>query len=81
MRAIGSVLVLTLLLQGSIAQSVLWSRLYLPANSRGCLPQVATVDQAGNLVLAARYIMDAGHFAVVVLKYSPQGDLLWAAHH
>jgi hypothetical protein len=78
MRAIGSVLVLTLLLQGSIAQSVLWSRLYLPANSRGCLPQVATVDQAGNLVLAARYIMDAGHFAVVVLKYSPQGDLLWA---
>ena len=78
MRAIGFVLVLTLLLQESVAQSVLWSRLYLPAGSRGCLPQVAAVDQAGNLLLAARYIMDAGHFAVVLLKYSPQGDLLWA---
>ena len=78
MRAIGLVLILTLLLQVGVAQSVLWSRLYLPSNSRGCLPQVAAVDQAGNLLLAARYIMDAGHFAVVVLKYSPQGDLLWA---
>jgi hypothetical protein len=67
-----------MLLQGVLAQSVLWSRLYLPASSRGCFPQVAAVDSAGNLVLAARYIMDAGHFAVVLLKYSPQGDLLWA---
>lgn len=71
-------LALTLLLQGVQAQSVLWSRLYLQSGSRGCLPQAAAVDSAGNLLIAARYIMDAGHFAVVLLKYSPQGDLLWA---
>ncbi|MCS7065952.1 MAG: hypothetical protein NZL85_06700, partial [Fimbriimonadales bacterium] len=77
MRAIGLFLVLILLLQGGQAQSILWSRLYLQPNSRGCLPQVATADHAGNLLIAARYIMDAGHFAIVLLKYSPQGDLLW----
>jgi len=78
MRATSLTLVLTLLLQGVQAQSILWSRLYLLSGSRGCLPQVAAVDNAGNLLIAARYIMDAGHFAVVLLKYSPQGDLLWA---
>ncbi len=78
MRTIGLIFGLSLLLQGVLAQSILWSRLYLLSGSRGCLPQVATVDAEGNLLIAARYIMDAGHFAVVLLKYSPQGDLLWA---
>ncbi|GBC91650.1 hypothetical protein HRbin15_00104 [bacterium HR15] len=78
MRRTGLLLMLTMLLQGIQAQSVLWSRLYLQTGSRGCFPQVAATDSEGNLLIAARYIMDAGHFAVVLLKYSPQGDLLWA---
>ncbi len=78
MRTLTGLVCLILLVQGGFAQSVLWSRLFVPSGSRGCLPQVATVDSQGNLLIAARYIMDAGHYGVAVLKYSPQGDLLWA---
>ncbi len=78
MRTLTGLLSLILLAQSGFTQSVLWSRLFVPSSSRGCLPQVAAIDSQGNLLIAARYIMDAGHYGVAVLKYSPQGDLLWA---
>ncbi|MCS7208430.1 MAG: hypothetical protein NZ874_02560 [Fimbriimonadales bacterium] len=61
------------------AQSVAWSRLYLQPNSRGLFPQVAAVDSQGNLIIAGRYIHETEAFnSVAIVKYAPNGDLLWA---
>jgi hypothetical protein len=60
------------------AQSVAWSRLYLHANSRGFLPQVAAADPQGNLIVAGRFIHENDPFnSVAIVKYAPNGDLLW----
>jgi hypothetical protein len=60
------------------AQSVAWSRLYLHPNSRGFLPQVAAADPQGNLIVAGRYIHETDPFnSVAIVKYAPNGDLLW----
>ncbi len=60
------------------AQSVAWSRLYLQPNSRGFFPQVAAADSQGNLIVAGRYIHETQAFnSVAIVKYAPNGDLLW----
>jgi hypothetical protein len=60
------------------AQSVAWSRLYLHPNSRGFLPQVAAADPQGNLIVAGRFIHENDPFnSVAIVKYAPNGDLLW----
>jgi hypothetical protein len=69
---------LVLLMACAHAQSVAWSRLYLHANSRGFLPQVAAADPQGNLIVAGRYIhQDTAFNSVAIVKYAPNGDLLW----
>jgi hypothetical protein len=69
---------LVLLMAYAHAQSVAWSRLYLHANSRGFLPQVAAADPQGNLIVAGRYIHENDPFnSVAIVKYAPNGDLLW----
>ena len=69
---------LVLLIACLHAQSVAWSRLYLHANSRGFLPQVAAADSQGNLIVAGRYIhQDTAFNSVAIVKYAPNGDLLW----
>lgn len=69
---------LVLLITHALAQSVAWSRLYLHANSRGLLPQVAAADSQGNLIVAGRYIHGTEPFnSVAIVKYAPNGDLLW----
>jgi hypothetical protein len=69
---------LVLLIACLHAQSVAWSRLYLHANSRGFLPQVAAADPQGNLIVAGRYIhQDTAFNSVAIVKYAPNGDLLW----
>ncbi|MCS6922772.1 MAG: hypothetical protein NZM10_00180, partial [Fimbriimonadales bacterium] len=56
-----------------------WSRLYLQPNSRGFLPQVAAADSQGNLIVAGRFIHETQAFnSVAIVKYAPNGDLLWA---
>jgi hypothetical protein len=69
---------LVLLTACAHAQSVAWSRLYLHANSRGFLPQVAAADPQGNLIVAGRFIHETDPFnSVAIVKYAPNGDLLW----
>jgi hypothetical protein len=69
---------LVLLIAYAHAQSVAWSRLYLHANSRGFLPQVAAADSQGNLIVAGRFIHENDPFnSVAIVKYAPNGDLLW----
>jgi hypothetical protein len=69
---------LVLLTACAHAQSVAWSRLYLHANSRGFLPQVAAADPQGNLIVAGRFIHENDPFnSVAIVKYAPNGDLLW----
>jgi hypothetical protein len=69
---------LVLLMACAHAQSVAWSRLYLHANSRGFLPQVAAADPQGNLIVAGRYIhQDTAFNSVAIVKYALNGDLLW----
>jgi hypothetical protein len=69
---------LVLLMACAHAQSVAWSRLYLHANSRGFLPQVAAADSQGNLIVAGRFIHENDPFnSVAIVKYAPNGDLLW----
>jgi len=69
---------LVLLMACAHAQSVAWSRLYLHPNSRGFLPQVAAADSQGNLIVAGRYIHETDPFnSVAIVKYAPNGDLLW----
>jgi hypothetical protein len=69
---------LVLLMAYAHAQSVAWSRLYLHPNSRGFLPQVAAADPQGNLIVAGRFIHENDPFnSVAIVKYAPNGDLLW----
>ena len=69
---------LVLLMGHAHAQSVAWSRLYPHPNSRGFLPQVAAADPQGNLIVAGRYIHETDPFnSVAIVKYAPNGDLLW----
>jgi len=78
MRPLMLLLGLVLLIVCVHAQSVAWSRLYLHANSRGFLPQVAAADPQGNLIVAGRYIhQDTAFNSVAIVKYAPNGDLLW----
>ena len=78
MRPLMLLLGLVLLIVCAHAQSVAWSRLYLHANSRGFLPQVAAADPQGNLIVAGRYIhQDTAFNSVAIVKYAPNGDLLW----
>jgi hypothetical protein len=78
MRALMPIWGLVLLIVCAHAQSVAWSRLYLHANSRGFLPQVAAADPQGNLIVAGRYIhRDTAFNSVAIVKYAPNGDLLW----
>lgn len=78
MRAFAFVWGLALGLLCAHAQSVAWSRLYVQPNSRGLFPQVAATDSQGNLIVAGRYIHDTQAFnSVAIIKYSPNGDLLW----
>ncbi|BCW96878.1 MAG: hypothetical protein WHS44_11915 [Fimbriimonadales bacterium] len=69
---------LVLLMVCAHAQSVAWSRLYLHPNARGLLPQVAAADSQGNLIVAGRYFHPTDPFnSVAIVKYAPNGDLLW----
>ncbi len=69
---------LVLVVACACTQSVAWSRLYLQPNSRGFLPQVAAADSQGNLLVAGRYIHETQAFnSVAIVKYAPNGDLLW----
>ncbi|MCX7992339.1 MAG: hypothetical protein N2651_01590 [Fimbriimonadales bacterium] len=69
---------LVLMVACASAQSVAWSRLYLHPNSRGFLPQVAAADSQGNLIVAGRFIHETQAFnSVAIVKYAPNGDLLW----
>ncbi|MCS7300909.1 MAG: hypothetical protein NZ556_05070 [Fimbriimonadales bacterium] len=78
MRSLLTVWGLVLALGCASAQSVAWSRLYLHPNSRGFFPQVAAADSQGNLIVAGRFIHDPQPFnSVAILKYAPNGDLLW----
>jgi hypothetical protein len=78
MRPLFAVWGLVLVVACACAQSVAWSRLYLHPNSRGFLPQVAAADSQGNLIVAGRFIHETQAFnSVAIVKYAPNGDLLW----
>lgn len=68
-----------LLVLKGVPQTVEWSRLYIQPSARAFLPQVATVDSQSNLLVAGRIILTGGHYSVVLLKYAPNGNLLWSA--
>ncbi|MCX7924796.1 MAG: hypothetical protein N2554_03175 [Fimbriimonadales bacterium] len=78
MRSLLAIWGLVLAVLCAHAQSVAWSRLYLQPNSRGFIPQVAAADSQGNFIVAGRYIHETQAFnSVAIVKYAPNGDLLW----
>ncbi len=63
----------------ALAQSVEWSRLHIQPSVRAFLPHTAQVDSQGNLVIVGRIILTGGHFSVALVKYDPNGNLLWTS--
>ncbi len=62
-----------------MAQHVEWSRLHIQPSVRAFLPHTAQVDSQGNLIIAGRVILTAGHYSVALVKYDPNGNLLWTS--
>lgn len=60
--------------------NALWSASY-GGSSDACSPRAAAIDASGNLYVTGQCRDSQSRFAVVTLKYGPEGNLLWPAKY